>query len=139
MSSTKSNSNELTTPSPNPAPSKGSVASVVVTMMLLAALVWALSPAHPNLQPAPLRPQPPGCPKLDAEFVPTNYTEVPHVALDSLSKEQRNRVLLRLNLEPCPCGCNLSIAACLIDHPDCGTCKDLAQKIVAEERAARDK
>jgi hypothetical protein len=64
---------------------------------------------------------------------------VPHVALDSLSKEQRNRVLLRLNLEPCPCGCNLSIAACLIDHPDCGTCKELAQKIVAEERAARDK
>jgi hypothetical protein len=137
MSSTESSSNEATAPSPKPAPSKGSVASVVVSMLLLAALVWALRPPHPNLQPAPLRPQPSGCPKLDTEFVPTNYTEVPYVALDSLSKEQRNHVLLRLNLEPCTCGCNLSIAACLVDHPGCATCKELAQKIVAEERGPR--
>jgi len=64
--------------------------------------------------------------------VPSNYTEVPGVSLDSLSREQKNRVLFRLNMEPCPCGCNLSIAACRVNHPQCEACKDLVQKAVAE-------
>jgi hypothetical protein len=54
--------------------------------------------------------------------------------MSALSKEQRNRVLFRLNMEPCPCGCNLSIAACRINHPTCPVCAGLVEKIMAEER-----
>jgi hypothetical protein len=114
------------------------VGLVVVTMALLAALVWALTPGQPAFEPAPLRPLPAGCPKNIREFTPTNYTEVPGVSLEGLTKEQKNRVLFRLNMEPCPCGCNVSIAACRVNHPQCEACKDLAQKIVAEERGERD-
>jgi hypothetical protein len=103
-------------------------------MVGLAALVWALQPDRPRLEPAPLRHQEGACPKITAEFTPTNFTDLPGVGLASLSNEHRNHVLLRLNLEPCPCGCNTSIAYCLVNHPRCQQCKELAQKIVAEER-----
>jgi hypothetical protein len=108
-----------------------------VTMGALAALVWALMPDRPNVKPAPLHPPDAACPKLDAEFTPTNFTELPGLELDALSKERRNHALLRLNMEPCPCGCNTSIAFCLLNHPRCGECKKLAQKIIAEERAGQ--
>ena len=104
---------------------------------MLAALVWALKPDRPNVKPAPLHPPDAACPKLDVEFTPTNFTELPGLELDSLSKERRNYALLRLNMEPCPCGCNTSIAFCLVNHPRCGECKELAQKIIAEERAGQ--
>lgn len=137
MSSNESNSNSASTLGGAPGTSRSSVALTVVTMTVLAALVWGLSPARPGFEPAPLRPHPPGCPKLGIEFVPSNYTSVPGVQLDPLSPEQRNRVLLRLNMEPCTCGCNFSVASCLIDHPQCGMSKDLAQNIVAEEQGAK--
>jgi hypothetical protein len=105
-----------------------------VTIAVLAVFVWALRPDRPNVKPAPLRPVEAPCPRLDAEFIPTNFTELPGLELDSLSKERRNHVLLRLNLEPCPCGCNTSIAYCLAHHPRCEKCKELAQQIIAEER-----
>lgn len=139
MSSIESNSDAPLSQGELPGSPRSSGTLVVVMMAVLAALVWALSPAHPNLRSAPLRPQPPGCPRINRVFVPTNYTEVPAAPLASLTKEQRNRVLLRLNMEPCPCGCNLSLAACLIDHPQCAAAKEAARKIIMEERAATSK
>jgi hypothetical protein len=106
----------------------------VLVVGLLAALVWALRPEAVKLKPAPLRPLPPGCPKVVAEFVPSNITEVPGISLDSLPRDQKYRVLFQLNMKPCPCGCNLSIAACLFNHPQCKEAKAAAEKILAEER-----
>lgn len=108
------------------------MALVAVTLALLAALVWALNPSRPGLKPAPLRPQPLGCPRSAQEFTPTNITELPDLASTTLSEDQKYRALFRLNMEPCPCGCGMSVAACRLSHPTCETSKELARKIVAE-------
>jgi hypothetical protein len=71
---------------------------------------------------------------MAGQFTPTNFTELPGLELASLSKERRNHVLLRLNMEVCPCGCNSSIAYCLVRHAHCGKCRERAQEIIAEER-----
>jgi len=134
MSSNASNSSSAPPPAPAEGKPPGSLALVVLTLGLLAALVWAMAPARPKVEPAPLRPVPSGCPKDVPDFVPSDATEVPGVDLSRLSQPQRNRVLFRLNMEPCPCGCNLSIASCLINHPPCSACKELVEKIMAEER-----
>ena len=42
-------------------------------------------------------------------------------------------MLLRLNMERCPCGGNASLTYCLVTHARYGKCKELAQRIVAEE------
>jgi hypothetical protein len=109
---------------------------VALSLILLAALVWAMAPGRAKFAPAPLRPVPPGCPLKAPDFVPSDATEVSGVDLISLSAAQRNRVLFRLNMEPCPCNCNNSIAACRINHPNCplGKEKELVEKIMAEER-----
>jgi len=119
---------------PPPDSSRGAAIYLLVTLGVLAALVWALRPSRPNVRPAPLRPLDAACPHLDGQFTPTNLTELPGLDLASLSKERRNHVLLRLNMELCPCGCNSSIAYCLVSHAHCGRCRELAQKIIAEER-----
>jgi len=121
-------------PTRPPVSSRGAVIYLFLTMAALAALVWAVRPNGPNVRPAPLRDEEAGCPRLEGEFTPTNFTELPTLELDSLNKEHRNHVLLRLNMEPCPCGCNTSIAYCLLRHPRCQKCKELAQEIIAEER-----
>jgi hypothetical protein len=121
-------------PAPPPDSSRGAMVYLLVALGALAAFVWALRPERPNLKPAPLRPPAAACPQLDGQFTPTNFTELPGLELASLSKERRNHVLLRLNMEPCPCGCNSSIAYCLVNHARCGRCKELAQQIIAEER-----
>jgi hypothetical protein len=133
MRSEKTSPNEPGTASP-PDSSRGAVVYLLVTLAVLAAFVWALRPDRPNVQPAPLRPPDAACPPLDGQFTPTNLTELPGLELASLSQERRNHVLLRLNMEPCPCGCNTSLAYCLVSHARCGKCKELAQKIIAEER-----
>jgi hypothetical protein len=107
---------------------------LLIALTALAAFVGALRPGRPNVKPAPLRPQGAACPRLEGQFTPTNFTELPGLELASLSKERRNHVLLWLNMEPCPCGCNTSLACCLVSHAHCGKCKELAQEIVAEER-----
>ena len=135
MSSPNSNLNEPQAPGASSGPPRTAVVMVVVTMALLVALVWALNPAPPKFEPAPLESATPGCAKLRREFVPSNVIEIPGLPLDTLSPEQKNRVLLRLNMEPCPCGCNLSIASCLISNPDCEASKELARKILAEVQA----
>ncbi len=134
MSSTESNPSEPATPAPPSGPWRGAVAWVVVTIALLAALVWGLTPARPSLKPAPVRFETGGCPTLGGDFVPSDYTDLPGLNWEGFSPQQKNRALLRLNMEPCSCGCNVSIAACLLNHPGCQSCKDLAQKILSAER-----
>jgi hypothetical protein len=121
-------------PASPPDLSRGAVIYLLVTLTALAAFVWALGPGRPNLTPAPLRLEDAACPQLGGQFMPTNITELPGLELASLSQERRNHVLLRLNREPCPCGCNTSLAYCLVSHARCGKCKELAQEIIAEER-----
>jgi hypothetical protein len=110
---------------------------VVVTLGLLAALVWALRPPRVHFTPAPLGPPPADCPKLAHEFVPTNITGLPGPLLVGLTPEQKMRALYRLNMEPCPCGCNSSVAYCLITSPNCEASRKLAEKIVAEIKAGQ--
>ena len=136
MSSSESSSSNVP---PNPPPEgnpRSSFLLVVVSLILLAALVWGMAPDRAKFKPAPLRKVALGCAQPAPDFVPSDVTEVPGVDLSSLTKTQANHVLYRLNMEPCPCGCKTSIAACRTSHPECAICKDLVQKIVAEERAA---
>lgn len=136
MSSDESNSNSPQSPAAPPRKPRSPAGIAALSLALLAAMVWAMAPTRARFHPAPLRPVPPGCPRALPDFVPTDATEIPGVDLGSLSKAQRNHVLYRLNMEPCPCGCNTSIAACLMNHPSCPLCKTLVQKIIAEEKGA---
>jgi hypothetical protein len=132
MSSNESISSS--TPSPEPAGKpRGSTGMVALSLVLLAGLVWAMGPGRARFVPAPLRPLPAGCPQAAPDFVPSDATEIPGVDLSALSSAQKNHLLFRLNMEPCPCGCNASIAACRIGHHACPVCKDLVEKMVAEE------
>jgi len=135
-SSDSASTNPAPTPGPQGSP-RTSAVSVAVCLILLAALVWAMAPSRARFEPAPLRKVALGCAQVAHDFVGTDLTEVPGVDLSSLTAAQRNRVLYRLNMEPCPCSCNASIAACRINHPTCPLCKDLVEKIVAEESGAR--
>jgi hypothetical protein len=121
-------------PAGPPDSADGAVIYFLVALAALVTLVWALRPERPNVQPAPLRPQDSVCPQLGGQFTPTNFTDLPGLELASLPKVRRNHALLRLNMEPCPCGCNSSIAYCLVSHARCGKCKELAQRIIEEER-----
>jgi len=134
LSSSESSSSSHPPPAPAEKRHVGSLVTVALSLGLLALLVWAMLPARGKLQPAPLRPVPADCPKDLPNFVPSDATEIPGLDPSTLSKEQRNHILFRLNMEPCPCGCNLSIAACRINHPACSACKEAIAKILAEER-----
>ena len=137
MSSNESNSNNPTPPSAPEGNPRSSAALVALSLILLAGLVWAMAPARARFQPAPLHPAPAGCPRGATDFVPSDATEIPGAELSSFSTAQRNHLFYRLNMEPCPCGCNTSIAACRISHPTCPMGKDLVERIVAEESAAK--
>jgi hypothetical protein len=105
-----------------------------MTLALLAAVVWWLSPARVHLTPAPLQPRPAPCAPSAAGFTPTNITSISDPPLDGLSPHVRNRVLLRMNMEPCSCGCGRSIAACCVANPKCPTSKKQAEAIIREEQ-----
>jgi hypothetical protein len=137
MESPTDNSKPPEGPPRSSGPSRGAVAMVVVALGLLAALVWALQPPRVHYTPAPLEAPPADCPKVAREFVPTNITALPGPLLDGLTSEQKMRALYRLNMEPCPCGCNASVAYCLITYPKCSTSRKLAEKIVAEIKSAK--
>jgi thiol-disulfide isomerase/thioredoxin len=64
-------------------------------------------------------------------------TEIPGVDLAVLTPEQRTLALKRLNEEPCDCGCGLTIAQCRINDSTCGVSPKLADKVLAEVRAAK--
>jgi hypothetical protein len=133
MSSSESNLNSAPSHPASPGKPHSSVGLVALGLILLAGLVWAMAPGRAKYAPAPLRPVPAGCPQNAPDFVPSDATEVPGVNLSSFSNAQRNHVLYRLNMEPCPCGCKTSIDACRISHPTCPVGKNLVEKIVAEE------
>jgi len=133
MSTEDTSPDELGNPHP-PDTSRGPVIYLIVTFLALAALVWELKPDRPNVRPAPLHPQESTCPQVAGQFTPTNITELPGLDLASLSKERRNHVLLRLNVEPCTCGCNGSIAFCRVSHTRCEAARQRANEIIAEEQ-----
>jgi hypothetical protein len=133
MSFIESSSNSPPQPASPQGNSRHSAVLVALSLALLAGLVWAMAPGHARFAPAPLRQAPAGCPQSASEFVPSDATEIPSINWSPLSKAQRNHLLYRLNMEPCPCGCNSSIAACRINHPHCPLCKNLVEKIMAEE------
>jgi thiol-disulfide isomerase/thioredoxin len=64
-------------------------------------------------------------------------TEIPGVDLSVLTAEQKTLALNRLNDEPCGCGCGMTIAQCRINDSTCAVSPKLAEKIMAEVRAAR--
>lgn len=138
MSSTNSSSTE---PTPVPAdPRKnfrGNVVLLALTILVLAALVWSLNPRQPKLSPAPLRPPPPGCIRTSKDFVPSDVTNVPGIDFSRLDKKRKYRLLLRMNMEPCPCGCNQSVAVCYLSDPSCQAAKAVIQKMLAEEEASK--
>jgi len=133
-----SNSSEPAAPAPPSGPTRGAVATVVVAITLLAALVWGLTPRRVDLKPAPLDPLPQGCPKVAREFVPSNVTGIPALPLTDLTPAQRQRALYRMNFEPCNCGCNSSIAYCRVNYPQCETSRKAAEKIITDVRAGGD-
>ena len=64
-------------------------------------------------------------------------TEIPGVDLAVLTPQQKTIALNRLNDEPCDCGCGLTIAQCRINDSTCAVSPKLAEKILAEVKAAR--
>ena len=138
MSSINSNTSDPGPEAP-PVPSRVNLALVVVTLALMAGLVWAMSPRRSTFVPAPLRPPSPGCPTSNSAFTPSNITEFPDLPLDKLTKEQKYKLLLHLNMEPCPCGCGVSVAACRTSHPRCESSIERASKMLAEEQATGQK
>lgn len=143
MSSTDSSSTEAggtahepgsSQPSPN-ASRRASVLAAAVTLILLALLVWGLIPRKPKLKPAPLEAPRSMCAPGTSDFVPSNLTRIPGMSLDKLPQAARNRILLRLNMEPCSCGCKQSLAACLANNPSCPISRQAADAIVKQETA----
>ncbi|HEV2426027.1 MAG TPA: hypothetical protein VGZ29_14450 [Terriglobia bacterium] len=114
---------------------KGSALAAIVTLALLALLVWGLIPRRSKFKPAPLEPPRSLCAPGTSDFVPSNLTRIPGMSLDKLPPAVRNRILLRLNMEPCSCGCKLSLAACRAGSPSCPASPQAADAIVKQETA----
>ena len=113
-------SNQSTNPNPAGAgPGRRNWTIVAVVFAALLAFVYAIAPSRFHQRPAPLQPVATGCPKTAQLFVPTNITGDIDAALKNLDETDKYRVLLRLNMTPCNCGCLLSAAACRVQHPDC--------------------
>jgi thiol-disulfide isomerase/thioredoxin len=58
--------------------------------------------------------------------------EIPGIDLTQLSPEKRVEILLRLNKEPCTCGCGLTVARCRIEDSACSVSLPLARRIAEE-------
>jgi hypothetical protein len=130
MSSAESNSTNT-----GPTPKRGSALAVAVTLGLLALLVWALNPRQPRFRPAPPDPVSDVCARSKADFIPTSLTEIPSLPLTGLPAAAKNRLLLRLNMEPCTCGCQQSLAACRASNPSCRVSSGEAETAVKDEQA----
>jgi thiol-disulfide isomerase/thioredoxin len=57
---------------------------------------------------------------------------IPGVDLTKLSAAKRTDALQKLNAQPCTCGCDLTVAKCRVDDPNCGISLPLARQIVAQ-------
>lgn len=124
---------------PRSGPTREAVATVVVTIALLAGFVWYIRPPRGDFKPAPLEELSEDCRKVDRRFVPSNITKIQDPPLTGLDPEQRLRVLRRLNFEACPCGCNQSIAECRVNHSQCKVCRPLAARILEDIKVAAPK
>ena len=133
MSSAGSNSTDTKSALP---PKSGSALTVAVSLGLLALLVWALNPHQPRFHPAPPDPASDTCRHSKAGFIPTNLTEIPGLPLTGLPAATKNRLLLRLNMEPCTCGCQQSLAACRARNPSCRVSAGDAEALVKDEQAS---
>jgi hypothetical protein len=120
---------------PGSRPKSGSILSVALTLGLLALLVWGFSPHRVRVKPTPIEPVPPFCAPSKADFVPSNLTDVPDVSSAGLPDVLKNHILLRLNMEPCTCGCALSLASCRAGNPQCSTSPQAINAVVKEEQA----
>ena len=59
-------------------------------------------------------------------------TNIPGVDLAALTPERRTEALQKLNGQPCTCGCDLTVARCRVDDPNCGVSLPLARDIVKQ-------
>ena len=134
MSSSESPSNSASPPPRNP---RRQIGLVALSFALLGVVVWVMAPGRAKFVPAPLRQVSSGCAQSAPDFVPSDVTELPDIDVRSLSPAQQDRILYRLNLEPCPCGCKTSIIVCRRTHPACAVSKELIAKIVAEESGVK--
>ena len=124
---------------PSTGPTREAIATVVVTIGLLAAFVWYIRPPRADFKPAPLETLPSDCPKISRPFIPSNITEIPDLRLEGMVSGKRMQALYRTNFEPCPCGCNQSIAECLVNHAQCKVCRGLAAGIVEQVKSEASK
>jgi len=63
--------------------------------------------------------------------------DIPGVDLTSFSPGRRTEALQKLNAQSCTCGCDLTVAKCRVDDPNCGISLPLARQIVQQLAAAR--
>jgi thiol-disulfide isomerase/thioredoxin len=63
--------------------------------------------------------------------------EIPGVDLAAFDPARRALALQKLNAEPCTCGCDLTVARCRVDDPQCGVSLPIARQIVAQIAAQR--
>jgi thiol-disulfide isomerase/thioredoxin len=61
---------------------------------------------------------------------------IPGVDLAKLTPAKRADALQKLNAQPCTCGCDLTVAKCRVDDPNCGVSLPLARQIVAQIAAS---
>jgi hypothetical protein len=134
MSSEESSSTEVA-PAGGPLSPRGSLALALACVATLAVLVWAMAPERADFTPAPLKPVPEECPHVVRDFLPSNVTELAEPPLRGMDEPWKARAFRRLNFERCPCGCNLSVAACRVQNPHCPRSKAAAEEII---RAARE-
>ena len=138
MSSPTSSSTESGDTAPNAErasgaqPKHGSVLGVALTLGLLALFVWGLTPRRVRFKPAPLDPATTICTASKGEFVPSNLTEIPGVPLATLPEAVKNRILLRLNMEPCSCGCAQSLGSCRASNPQCPISPHATEAVVKQ-------
>jgi thiol-disulfide isomerase/thioredoxin len=62
---------------------------------------------------------------------------IPGVDLSSFDAAKRTEALQTLNSQPCTCGCDLTLARCRVDDPQCGVSLPIARKIVDQIAARR--
>jgi thiol-disulfide isomerase/thioredoxin len=57
---------------------------------------------------------------------------IPGVDLAKLPAAKRAEALQKLNSQACTCGCDLTVAKCRVDDPNCGVSLPLARQLVAQ-------
>jgi thiol-disulfide isomerase/thioredoxin len=63
--------------------------------------------------------------------------DIPGVDLSGFSPAKRTEALQKLNAQSCTCGCDLTVARCRVDDPNCGVSLPIAKQIVQSLVASR--